>query len=80
MSIWNPWKAARVAEEEVVRLRGILAERDEIESNLRRTIGELELRFRLADASRKELLVAVTKAHFRNPKTGRIGRKGERFE
>jgi hypothetical protein len=80
MSIFNPWKAARIAEQEVARLRDILAERDETESNLRRTISELELRFRLADANRKELLITLASAHFRNPKTGRLGRKGERFK
>lgn len=78
--IWNPWKAAREAQEEVTRLRNLLAERDAVEDDLRRELGEVRLRAKLAEAHVAKLTKDLTQGHFRNPKTGRLGRKGERFK
>jgi hypothetical protein len=54
---------------------------------LRRARAELEASHRAfweahweADMHRVKLEALIAKAHFRNPKTGRIGRKGETFE
>lgn len=84
--IWNPWKALRAAEQEVTRLRDALAEENirydrlEAECNeTRRAERELRLRASLADVRIRQLEAEAAGAHFRNPKNGRIGRKGERF-
>lgn len=85
--IWNPWKALRAAEQEIARLREIVAsddarldkilnERDEVRSAER----EVRLRATLAETRIKQLEAELAKGHFRNPKTGRLGRKGERFK
>lgn len=77
---WNPWKEAREAQQEVARLRNLIAERDEVEVNLRQELGEVRLRAKLAEAYVAKLIDETKQAHFRNPKTGRIGKKGERFK
>ena len=84
--IWNPWKALRAAEQEVTRLRDALADENirydrlEAECNeTRRAERELRLRASLADVRIRQLEAEAANAHFRNPKNGRIGRKGERF-
>lgn len=84
--IWNPWKALRAAEQEVYRLRNLLAEEnvkyDRLQeecNDVRRAERELRLRASLADDRIKRLEAEMSGAHFRNPKNGRIGRKGERF-
>lgn len=84
--IWNPWKALRAAEQEILRLKNLLAldndridglqrERDEVRTAER----ECRLRATLAETRIKQLEAELAKGHFRNPKTGRLGRKGERF-
>ncbi len=78
--IWNPWKAADAAEQEALRLRCIIAERDEVEVNLRQELAEVRLRAKLAEAHVSKLNKELAQGHFRNPKTGRLGRKGERFK
>ena len=81
---WNPWKTAKQAELEATRLRNLLAERDEelvAEQNYRKTDQkEFELRGRILKSEIDRLNDIVSKGHFRNPKTGRLGRKGERFK
>lgn len=82
--IWNPWKTAKQAQQEVIRLRNLLAERDEelvVEQHARQTDQkEFDLRGRILRAEIDRLNDIMSKAHFRNPKTGRIGKKGERFK
>lgn len=82
--IWNPWKAAKQAEQEVTRLRDIIAERDEEltqEQHRRQTDRkEFDLRQRILKAEIDRLTSLLKDGHFRNPKTGRLGRKGERFK
>ena len=78
--IWNPWKAAREAQEEVTRLRNLLALSDDTIEQFQREIAEVRLRAKLAEAHVAKLTKDLTQGHFRNPKTGRLGRKGERFK
>ena len=78
--IWNPWKALDAAEQETLRLRSLIAERDEVEMNLRQELAEVRLRAKLAEAHIAKLNKELATGHFRNPKTGRLGRKGERFK
>jgi len=78
--IWNPWKALAAAEQEIARLRNLIAERDEENDSRLREIGEVRLRAKLAEAHVAKLTKDLAEGHFRNPKTGRLGRKGERFK
>lgn len=82
--IWNPWKAAKQAQQEVTKLRNLLDERGSellAEISRRETDRkEFELRQRILHAEIDRLTELTKNAHFRNPKTGRIGRKGERFK
>lgn len=81
--IWNPWKALVEARKEIDRLRNILVERDEELSASHRArvdeIREFKLRDRLLYDAINRLEVKIKSAHFRDPKTGRIGRKGVTF-
>lgn len=78
--IWNPWKALRAAEQEITRLRNLVAERDEENDTRLRELAEVRLRAKLAEAHVSKLNKELAQGHFRNPKTGRLGRKGERFK
>lgn len=82
--IWNPWKALREAEQEVSRLRNIIVERDEELTQLQQRSQtdkkEFDLRALILRAEIDKLNALLSQGHFRNPKTGRIGRKGERFK
>lgn len=78
--IWNPWKALSAAQQEVTRLRGVIAERDEAEAQLESKSSEMQLRVKIAETTISNLLKEIARGHFRNPKTGRLGRKGERFK
>lgn len=78
--IWNPWKAAREAQQEIARLRNLLAERDEENNQRHREIAEVRLRVKMAEAALDIQRAELAKGHFRNPATGRLGRKGERFK
>ena len=78
--ILNPWKAAKEAEQEVTRLRNLVAERDEENSQRLRETSEARLRAKLAEAHVAKLTKDLAEGHFRDPKTGRIGRKGVRFK
>lgn len=78
--IWNPWKALDAAEQEITRLRNLVAERDEENDTRLRELAEVRLRAKLAEAHVSKLNKELAQGHFRNPKTGRLGRKGERFK
>ena len=73
MDVINPWGALRRAKARVAKLEADAAHfRRAYEGGL---IWEQMLAKR---AKRLEALVA--EGHFRNPKTGRLGRKGETFQ
>lgn len=82
--IWNPWKAAKQAQQEAESMRNLAADtRAELvaEQQRRQTDRkEYDLRSRILKAEIDRLTELTKNAHFRNPKTGRIGRKGERFK
>lgn len=80
MDIINPWGALRDARERMRLLS------DEATSAYWEASA---LRSQLAEAERQrgdyyswvhELQGQLAEGHFRNPKTGRLGRKGERFD
>lgn len=66
MSFWNPW-----AEVRQLRARLELAE-GERAADARGVL-------RLVARHRAELKATIAKAHFRNPATGRLGRRGQTF-
>jgi FKBP-type peptidyl-prolyl cis-trans isomerase (trigger factor) len=84
MSIFNPWGELRQAREELAEARFQRAlSTNELLSEIARRENErkeFELRSRLLKSEIDRLTDLLKKAHFRNPKTGRIGKKGERFK
>lgn len=75
MSIFNPWaacKAAAAHKADADRLA-------DMNSKLERLLSEAQLRTKLAETHIDRLSEKLKEAHFRNPETGRIGRKGEQF-
>lgn len=82
--IFNPWGELREVRQELAEARfqnelgreALLTEISRRDTDRK----EFELRSRLLKAEIDRLTELVKKAHFRNPKTGRIGRKGERFK
>lgn len=81
--IINPWGALR---RERQRYYGLLASTDvalrEAEHKVAQSekeAREARLRAAIAKTDITKLEAALKEAHFRNPKTGRLGRKGERF-
>lgn len=84
MSIFNPWGELREVRQELAeaRFQNELG-RNELHAvlALRETDRkEFELRSRLLKTEVDRLTELLKKAHFRNPKTGRIGRKGQQFK
>lgn len=84
--ILNPWGALRRARADLLEARGDLAkERVAVErlaqkltdANNRADNHSLTALARANELARMEKL--LKEAHFRNPKTGRLGHKGERF-
>lgn len=84
MSIFNPWGALRQARQELAeaQFKNELGANELLCEIARRETDrkEFELRQRILHAEIERLKDLVQKAHFRNPKTGRIGKKGERFK
>lgn len=81
--IINPWGALR---RERQRYDDLCANTTAALRNAERKVEESEkearearLRAAIAKTDITKLEAALREAHFRNPKTGRIGRKGERF-
>jgi hypothetical protein len=73
--ICNPWTARKAVD-------AYKAEADrlhEMNSKLEQLLREAQLRSKLAEAHIDGLNEKLKGAHFRNPETGRIGRKGEQF-
>jgi hypothetical protein len=84
MSIFNPWGALRQVRQELAeaRFQKELSANELLSEIARRETDrkEFELRSRLLKSEIDRLADLLKKAHFRNPKTGRIGKKGERFK
>lgn len=84
--IFNPWGALRRARAELSEARDLLVwERSQVraarsEANILRSFGERD-KDHIAQLKRENgaLKRDIAKAHFRNPATGRLGRRGERF-
>jgi hypothetical protein len=49
-------------------------------SKLEQKLKEAELRSRILKTEIERLEAVLKTGHFRNPKTGRLGRKGDRFK
>ena len=86
MDIINPWGALRRAKIDadngwyaVAKLKHSVQEQETKISGLEVYVKELELRDRLQTAHIEKLKKELAEGHFRNPKTGRLGHKGERF-
>jgi hypothetical protein len=77
--ILNPWKALREAQETNEELRKALDFSITEKADLRRDLQEAKLRNKLADVHIGRLTAVLDQAHFRNPKTGRIGPRGRRY-
>jgi len=83
MSIFNPWGALRKARQELgeAQFQNELA-RDALLTEIARRDTdrkEFELRQRILQFEIDRLNDLLKEGHFRNPKTGRLGVKGERF-
>jgi hypothetical protein len=83
VSIFNPWgalcKARQSLKEQNDRINELY--QDLIKEQQRRNTdrSEYELRGRLLKSEIDRLNDLLKEGHFRNPKTGRLGVKGERF-
>ena len=76
MNIIWPWTARRV-------VKAYRAEADylhEMNSKLELRLREVELRSRIFKTEIERLEDVIKDGHVRNPTTGRLGRKGERFK
>ena len=76
MNIIWPWTARRVLEARRLETDYL----HEMNSKLELRLREVELRSRIFKTEIERLEDVIKDGHFRNPKTGRIGRKGERFK
>ena len=82
--IFNPWGELREVRQQLSEARfqndlgrdALLTEISRRETDRK----EFELRSRLMKSEIDRLTELLKNAHFRNPKTGRLGRKGERFK
>lgn len=80
----NPWRALREVKAQLGEAQfqkelsrdALLTEIARRETDRK----EFELRSRLLKAEIDRLTELLKNGHFRNPKTGRLGRKGERFK
>jgi hypothetical protein len=76
MNIIWPWAARRVLEARRLETDYL----HEMNSKLELRLREVELRSRIFKTEIERLEDVIKDGHFRNPKTGRLGRKGERFK
>ena len=77
--IINPWGALRRLHQRYADLCSELRRAELKLSETDREAREARLKASLAKVHISTLEAALKQAHFRNPKTGRMGRKGERF-
>lgn len=75
--ILNPWRALREARETIDRLTNDLAIEKIRSQNV---LKDMELRGRIMQSQIERLEDLLRTAHFRDPKTGRIGPRGRRFQ
>lgn len=75
--ILNPWRALREARETISKLTNDLAVEQIRSQNVAK---DLELRGRIMQSQIERLEDLLKAAHFRDPKTGRIGPRGRRFQ
>jgi hypothetical protein len=75
--ILNPWRALREARETISKLTNDLAIEKIRSQNVAK---DLELRGRIMQSQFERLEDQLRTAHFRDPKTGRIGPRGRRFQ
>lgn len=77
--ILNPWKALREAQAELKEALESLSIMNSEYGGQLILWREEKLRNRLAEAHIARLTEDLSGAHFRNPKTGRIGPRGKRY-
>ena len=75
--ILNPWRALREARETISKLTNDLAVEQIRRQNV---VKDFELRGRIMQSQIERLEDMLKAAHFRDPKTGRIGPRGRRFQ
>ena len=75
--ILNPWRALREARETISKLTNDLAVEQIRRQNV---LKDMELRGRIMQSQIERLEDQLKAAHFRDPKTGRIGPRGRRFQ
>lgn len=75
--ILNPWRALREARENIDKLTTDLAVEQIRRQNV---VKDFELRGRIMQSQIERLEDQLKAAHFRDPKTGRIGPRGRRFQ
>lgn len=75
--ILNPWRALREARETISKLTNDLAVEQIRRQNV---LKDFELRGRIMQSQIERLEDQLKTAHFRDPKTGRIGPRGRRFQ
>ena len=76
MNIIWPWTARKAVDAHKADADRLHAMNSRLEKKLR----EVELHQRILRSELERLQALLKNAHFRNPKTGRLGRKGERFK
>ena len=76
MNIIWPWAARKAVDAHKADADRLAAMNSRLEIKLK----EVELHQRILRSELERLQDLLQKAHFRNPKTGRLGRKGERFK
>lgn len=72
--IW-PWAAREAAEAHKADISHLLALNTRLEAELK----EANVRVTVAKSDVNKLIAALSQAHFRDPKTGRIGKRGQRL-
>lgn len=82
--IINPWGAlkeahADIADYESERVAFFASQRD-LRSRAESDAKAHDLKVKNLKAEIRRLEAVIANGHYRNPKTGRIGRKGERFD
>lgn len=78
-TLLNPWGALRRLNKRYVDLCGELRIAERQIKELDKEAREARLKASLAKIHITKLEAELKEAHFRNPKTGRLGHKGERF-
>lgn len=82
--IFNPWRELRQVKAQLgeAQFQNELGRNELLTEISRRDTDrkEFELRQRILKAEIERLEDLLKNGHFRNPKTGRLGRKGERFK